>query len=503
MQNLESTTNSSFAETGAHVQENAEKFFELFYAASVAYFVLDSNCTVTEVNQSGCSMLRLNQAELLHSNFKRFVAQNSLAGFSDFMIKVFDTNCMHVAELALLIPESPDIVVHAQGKVSGDKAYCLLTLVDITKKKQTEEGLQTMAIRYRRLFESAKDGLLIMDADSCQIVDVNPFLLAMLGSSSDELIGQKLWDFEVFKNNSLIKDAFLELQVNGYVRLDDIALETREGKRIDVEIVSNVFMVENKKMIQCDIRDITERKKNELYLKETVARLREVNNNKDKFFSIISHDLRRPFSCIIGYSNLLAEYVQEKQYDKIEEYANVIQNSSWRAMDLLLNLVEWSQSQMGRIAFNPANIDLHSFIREGVELSKDFARQKSITVSWELPGTITLFADRSMLNVVFRNLISNAIKFTQPGGKVSISAQLRSEDILISVTDNGVGIDNSVINKLFRSEERHSTIGTQKEMGSGLGLLLCKEFIEKHGGKIWVESMLGVGSTFFFTIPRM
>lgn len=367
--------------------------------------------------------------------------------------------------------------------------------------KLVEEKLLASEIRYRRLFESAKDGILILNAYNGQIIDVNPYLIEILGYSFDEFLGKELWEIGIFKNIEDSKAAFVELQNKGFIRFEDMPLETKSGKPINVEYVSNVYLVDHVKVIQCNIRNITERKKAELQLKESEKRLLELNATKDKFFSIIAHDLKSPFTSIIGLSELLAEQVGRKDYDGIEEYANMIQSSSWRAMDLLTNLMEWSRSQTGRIEFNPVSINMAELIDEVSELLNVAAKQKNITISKDLPAGLTLFADRLMINTVLRNLISNAVKYTNNGGTIEISAVLKEKELEVSVKDNGIGLKKEALDKLFHIEESVSTPGTQDEEGTGLGLILCKDFVSKHGGKIRAESEPGNGSRFVFTIP--
>jgi len=229
--------------------------------------------------------------------------------------------------------------------------------------------------------------------------------------------------------------------------------------------------------------------------------LLKLNFEKDKFFSIIAHDLRSPFNAIIGYSDLLLEQVLNKDIEGIDEYAQIILKSSQSAMDLLMNLMEWSRSQTGRIEFNPEYFEIVAFIKKNTQMYIDIAGQKSITIKYNLPQNLTVFADRNMINTIFRNLITNAIKFTMPGGEVNISAKEKQNEIIFSVSDTGVGIPQNRIDKLFRIDQSYSTAGTNKEEGTGLGLILCKEFIEKHNGKIWVESLVGVGTTFNFSLP--
>jgi len=170
---------------------------------------------------------------------------------------------------------------------------------------------------------------------------------------------------------------------------------------------------------------------------------------------------------------------------------------------LLMNLMEWSQLQTGKMDFTPFTIDLHELINEIIELLNDAAQLKSITISTELPDNMHVSADKAMLGTILRNLVSNAIKFTHPGGTIVISAEQRQNECMICVRDSGVGIIKENLDKLFCIEESLSTAGTQKEKGTGLGLILCKEFAEKHGGRIWVESQYGIGSQFYFTLPEI
>jgi signal transduction histidine kinase len=247
--------------------------------------------------------------------------------------------------------------------------------------------------------------------------------------------------------------------------------------------------------------DITQQKKTEAEIKQRNDELRELNATKDKFFSIIAHDLKSPFNAIMGFSELLIEQIKENDYTGIEKYAGIILQSSERAVELLMNLMDWSRSQTGRMEFIPEYFELVGFINETASLLSDIAAQKGITIKKELPHNLPVFADQAMINTVLRNLISNAIKFTRQGGMITIAATEKPDLLMVSVSDNGVGIPKAMIDKLFRIDENYTTTGTNNERGTGLGLILCKEFIEKHGGKIWVESEEGLGSTFYFTIP--
>jgi signal transduction histidine kinase len=249
--------------------------------------------------------------------------------------------------------------------------------------------------------------------------------------------------------------------------------------------------------------EVLARVKIHLQLRMQSIELRELNASKDKFFSIIAHDLRSPFNSIIGFSEILLENAQVRNYDVYEEYTQIILNSARRAMDLLSNLMEWSRSQTGRINFNPESFEMANFIEEIGLLFTEVAKQKSIQIVREINESVPVYADKDMISTILRNLVSNAIKFTYFGGKITISVQDNPEELIVSISDSGVGMKKEKIDGLFHIEHNTSTKGTNNEKGTGLGLILCKEFVEKHEGRIWVESELGKGSVFSFTIPKM
>jgi len=249
------------------------------------------------------------------------------------------------------------------------------------------------------------------------------------------------------------------------------------------------------------ISDVTDRRKSAAEIARKNSELQSLNAQKDKFFSIIAHDLKSPFNSIIGFSQLLSEQVKENDYQDIAKYAEIIEHSSERAMELLANLMEWTQTQTGRMEFAPGQFDLSDHLTNTFVLFNSIAAQKSITLKKIIPTGLLGFADKAMISTVMRNLISNAIKFSRPHSEITVKAEVQKNELMISVSDHGVGIPKEGIEKLFRIDENYTTAGTQKEQGTGLGLILCLEFIKKHGGRIWVDSEVGAGSVFYFTIP--
>ncbi len=235
--------------------------------------------------------------------------------------------------------------------------------------------------------------------------------------------------------------------------------------------------------------------------KSASEKYRELNAIKDKFFKIIAHDLRTPFNTILGYTEILREDFSELSDDEKLALLDDINKSAKQSYQLLENLLVWSQTQTGNIDFDPKELDLSGLLKETVSVLESTAKNKNISLEVSCTPDLKITADEQMLETVIRNLVMNSIKFTEHG-KISIVVKEEPRDIKIIVEDTGEGIDETISSKLFQADKFITTHGTRGEKGTGLGLILCKEFIEKHNGKIWVESKLGEGSKFIFTIPR-
>jgi len=237
-------------------------------------------------------------------------------------------------------------------------------------------------------------------------------------------------------------------------------------------------------------------------LEESNKQLQIINSTKDKFFSIIAHDLRSPLGAILSFSKLIDnESKASKEIELIAEYNNLVNQSAHKLYSLLENLLTWAKSQLGSISYIVVPCDLSDIVLDNIEVLKLKAKEKSIEITTKLDANIQVYADTNMLNTVIRNLLSNAIKFSFPKSTVTISHKIEGNMVSLSVQDQGVGISQAQQDKLFNIESNESTLGTNKETGTGLGLILCKEFVEKNGGSIWIESEEGKGSIFTFTIP--
>jgi len=236
-------------------------------------------------------------------------------------------------------------------------------------------------------------------------------------------------------------------------------------------------------------------------LSEKNASLKELNATKDKLFSVIGHDLRSPFNSILGYSELLIKNKHQYDEDKLEYFVKGINSTAESTLNLLDNLLFWARSQTGQIQYQPEAIGLEEVIARSVNFANPSASIKNISLNHIPNHEIEIVADRNMLRTILRNLISNAIKFTHTSGKIDVYCIYDQNEVKITVSDNGTGMNEETRKNLFQANATISSRGTENEKGTGLGLILCKEFVETHGGTIWVESEPGKGSDFHFTIP--
>lgn len=274
---------------------------------------------------------------------------------------------------------------------------------------------------------------------------------------------------------------------------DDLVLTIREALKSFEQ--DKTIILQNKELRELNIN--LEKK-----VEQRTQELKELNATKDKFFSIIAHDLKNPFNTLMGFTELLLDHIEEYTKEKIQEFIDILHQTAKQSYALLENLLEWSRAQTGRLEMNPESVNLYELTNENISLLKNHAAKKSIHLDNKIDPSTEAYCDENMIRTVIRNLVSNAIKYTKENGSITCDSKISDNMIEFSVADNGIGIKPENVNKLFRIDLNYSTIGTAEESGTGLGLILCKEFINKNNGEIWVESEFGKGSTFKFTLPK-
>ncbi|HPO49236.1 MAG TPA: PAS domain S-box protein [Spirochaetota bacterium] len=378
-------------------------------------------------------------------------------------------------------------------------------VIDITDKKRAELNLVFNELKYRTIINTANDAILIADAKTGYIVEANNRASILFKKTHDKIIGTYQTALFPEEYNDLVKKEFDMIAKGTSKTFHEAYVIDADGVDIPVEISSSVIEIKENVYIVGIIRDVTERKRNETKILIQNKELKELNATKDKLFSIIAHDLKTPFNSLIGFSELLLydfySFSDEDKYKFIETIFDTAKNS----FQLLTNLLDWARSQSGRINYKKEKINLKEAITNIVALIVNAANKKGIKINNEINEDIFITGDRNTVETVIRNLISNAIKYSYNNGEIFIKSSLvleqRNKYFEVAIKDKGVGIEPERLEKIFDIENNISTRGTNDEGGTGLGLILCKEFIEKNGGKIRVESKKSEGSSFYITLP--
>lgn len=415
----------------------------------------------------------------------------------------------------------------------------------MTKSEEVllHEQLKESEIRYRRLFEMSKDGILILDFETGEILDANPFIIKTISLPLQEILGKRLWEIGLFSNKEESELAFIELKAKGYIRFEDMPIQRRNGQVTEVEFISNVYLENNAKVIQCNIRDITERIKAELALlkseqelkkqnveyarlnkeyselneelKQSILRVHQINKDlilaknkaeesdklKTAFLSNMSHEIRTPMNAIVGFSEFLLNPRLTKS--KLDEYVQIINSSSQQLLSVINDIMDISKIETGQFSINIELVDIEKLMNELFVTYKRLVDFKNVGLVYTTDNPDKLIhvkTDGNRIRQIICNLLNNAIKYTKEG-EIRFGYSIDGNFLKFYVSDSGLGIDPENLSVIFqRFRQVEATDGTLNE-GNGLGLSISKALIEKLGGHISVTSEPGVGSSFAFTIP--
>lgn len=364
-----------------------------------------------------------------------------------------------------------------------------------------EHALKESIDKFMSLADNITGYIAYINADSLHYEFVNDMYVKSYGIPREKIIWNHIKDILPETNYQIVFKHINKVKSGESISFES-TFDFASGKRWLQISYTPVFNTNDQVTSIAVISfDITEHKQVEESLKENEKKLLQLNSDKDRFISILSHDLKSPFNNLLGLSELLLENINKLDIAEIEDIANNINKSARSTYNLLEDILLWTRTQQGKIPFNPQNLIFEEICMNILETLIPNAKAKYIVINYSSEYHINVFADIDMLKTVLRNLISNAIKFTNKNGVISINAEQTDSYVTISVSDDGIGIAPDDLTKLFNISEVITTKGTAKETGTGLGLLICKEFVEKHGGKIWVESEVGKGSDFKFTLP--
>ncbi len=384
-------------------------------------------------------------------------------------------------------------ILHKKGSIVPAESKAAVA-AGTTRKHLIQES----EVKYRRLFETAQDAILILDGDTGQIIDANPFIKDLLGYSMEELLGKNMWEIGELKDTLASKISYKELHESGYVRYEHLPLVTKDGRQIAVEVVANAYQVDHTRVIQCNIRDVTERNQAEQAREKLSRQLQAQVSEMETFSYGIAHDLRSPLVSIEGLSRLLREDIQNQKVENVQEDIRLLESGVRKMRDFLNGTLEYSHA--GHLIKQTRNISFSKIINEVMSEFEEQISSIGATVS-AAKRFPKICVDRSRIKQVLTNLIQNSIKYrdkTVPL-KIEIGHYSSKGETIFFVSDNGTGIDASEVKKVFDLFYR----GTADGEGSGIGLAIVKKIIEVNRGKIWVQQGKSEkGSTLCFTLPK-
>jgi len=486
-----------------------EKWRTLFEILPVGVSIRDKDNNILESNPELNRILDLTKSDLENRKYqqrKYLNSDNQQIQADEFPSNraINEQKIIRNFEIGIVKENGTTIWTKVNTAPFINHTKCVIVTTDITKSKQVEQALKEKE-------ENLTEAQIVGNVGHWEYNIVNQKLFW-----SDHLYiinGMSNNDFQPNLQNSLelchvddrekIKNALIN-SIQHKTNFDvEYRIVTKSGKTKYLYAKTLIKFDENKNPLRIigTVADITDRKQAELIIQQQNNVLKKINTDKDRFITILGHDLKSPFNSILGFLSLLTQNVRKYDIDKIESQINIVNNSAQNTFKLLEDILMWVRANSGKIPYEPQKLNFATICNEVIENLKLTANTKNITINHFATDEINIFADINMLNTVLRNLVSNSIKFTNKSGRIDIYAEKNHSNIIITVSDNGVGIEPDTLKKLFEISQKATTDGTENEKGTGLGLLLCKEFVEKHGGEIWVESDFGKGSDFKFTMP--
>jgi len=441
-----------------------------------------------------------NCTDIIHSDFSKLIKNR-------FKAKLEGKKVPDKFEMKLVSKYGKEIWVNADVSIvdyQGEKAI-MSVLMDITEMKLTQQALKSSKKKFQSLFYENTSIMIVVDPQNGNIVDANEAACKFYSYPKSKIITLNLKDISQNTKEEIEAEINAAMHEKKYHFFFKHILSNGEIR--DVELYSGKVEIKKSVFLYSIVHDITARKEAEEALKKSEQELKHLNAQKDRFFSIIAHDLRGPLGTFMQLTEFMKENYTTLDDADFENYFKHLYTSAASTFKLLENLLEWARSQLEAIVLKPEIINLKQFSNETISILTSSAQAKKIDIFNQIPPNIEVFADRNTIATVFRNLLNNAIKFTKSEGKINLMAKKCKKEkknghsfIEIIIKDSGIGIEKENMSKLFQIEESYTTNGTNNEKGTGLGLILCKELVNKNGGNIWANSTPNVGSTFYLSL---
>ena len=379
----------------------------------------------------------------------------------------------------------------------------LLAIEDNTERRKADSALRDSELRFRRLFQTARDGILILDANGGTIIDANPYMCGLLGYELHDFVGKELWEIGLFRDKEANRQAYRELREYGYIRYEHLPLKTKGGDEVEVEFVSNLYTMGDRRVAQCNIRDITERSRMERQAKAQAAALADLHRRKDEFLAMLSHELRNPLSPILNAVHLLR--LQKGENLIQQEARTIIERQVGQLSHLIDDLMEVARFTSGKIKLHPVRLDMRGVVERAVESARpliDGRRHRLTVIVPEEP--IWQNADPARLEQVVVNLLNNAAKYTDEGGLIRLEVRSAGHQMVLSVRDTGIGIDLEQFPDIFDMFTQAARTLDRSQGGLGIGLSLVQRLVDMHQGTVEVRSEgLGRGSEFTIRLPLL
>ncbi len=494
-----------YKQSEEYLKASEQKFRVLFEQNPFMLFIIDAKGKIIDANERAKIDLEYSPAELIGRDVSEMFYEEDRENVQKVIeecisnkdyIKRWELRKISKSGKIVWVRESASVL-----NLPNEETQIFIVCENINEYKEMLQHLKVSEEKYRLLAENIDETILVHD-NKGKIIYINEAGLNLTKHNATEIIGSNISSLLGKKYSEKVFEYTADERKKDSIFLFEIDILTKDGNKIPVEInLSKMKKRNHHENILLVARDIRERKRTEESIYKYNEELKHSNFAKDKFFSIIAHDLRSPFNALLSYSDILLDEFDDLSKDELKEYITHINTVSGNIYDLLNNLLDWAKIQTDKFYLSPEIFDLEQTIYKVSTLFKEIAESKNIDLLLDCEERCYVYADQNMVSTVLRNLISNAIKFSHENSKIEINVKNEIDRVSVTIKDYGIGMLREDITKLFRIDINYTTLGTKQERGTGLGLILSKDMIEKNNGEIFVDSDLGKGSTFTFTLP--